>query len=421
MTETADPAIPTVQDPDTESAGPGPGLPNFPMARRCPFDLNEQYAQLREQAPITPVALASGRDAWLVTSHEHVRTLFLDERLSADGTHPTFPILAPRRKSFDEQAKGFLPWMDAPEHTRYRRMLINEFTVRRIRAMRPQIQAIVDGCIDRMLAGPAPTDLVQALALPVPSLTICEVLGVPYEDMDHIQDRAQVMVSKVHTPEDRAAALKDLRVYLGDLLERKGREPADDTLSRLVARHREAGVDDHAHLTGLALLILVGGYESTASTIALGTLALLAHPEQAEALRANPLLAPGAVEELLRYFSVADNVTSRVALEDVEVGGVTVREGQGVLLSNAAANRDAAVFPDPERLDILRDDARRHMAFGYGIHQCLGQNLARLELEVVFSTLLQRVPSLRVAVPLDELPYKDDAIMFGVHELPVAW
>lgn len=421
MTEIADPAIPIERGTDRE-AGPDPReLPGFPMARQCPFGLNEQYARLREQAPITPVALASGRDAWLVTSHEHVRTLFLDDRLSADGTHPTFPVLAPRRRSFDEQAKGFLPWMDPPEHTRYRRMLINEFTVRRIRAMRPRIQAIVDGCLDRMLAGPAPADLVTALALPVPSLTICEVLGVPYEDMDHIQDRAQVMVSKVHAPEDRAAALKDLRVYLSDLLERKGREPADDTLSRLVARHRAAGVDDHDHLTGLALLVLVGGYESTASTIALGTIALLAHPEQAELLRSDPSRAPGAVEELLRYFSVADNVTSRVALEDVTIGGVTVREGQGVLLSNAAANRDAAVFPDPERLDILRDDARRHMAFGYGIHQCLGQNLARLELEVVFSTLVERVPRLRLAVPLEELPYKDDAIMFGVHELPVAW
>jgi cytochrome P450 len=411
VTDTADSAAPT-----EDTAAP----PSFPMPRRCPFDLNEQYAQLREQAPITPVSLASGRDAWLVTSHEHVRTLFLDPRLSADGTHPTFPTLAPRRKSFDEQAKGFLPWMDAPEHTRYRRMLINEFTVRRIRAMRPRIQAVVDGCIDQMLAGPRPVDLVQALSLPVPSLTICDVLGVPYADLDHIQDRAQVMVSRVHTPEERAGALRDLRTYLGDLLRRKGDEPGDDTLSRLVARHRAAGADDHDHLTGLALLILVGGYESTASTISLGTVALLSRPEQADALRADPSLAPKAVEELLRYFSVADNVTSRVSLEDVTVGGVTIREGQGVLLSNAAANRDAAVFTDPERLDIQRD-ARQHMAFGYGIHQCLGQNLARLELEVVFSTLLTRLPGLRLAVPVDDLPFKNDAIMYGIHEVPVTW
>ncbi|WP_442814668.1 cytochrome P450 [Streptomyces sp. NBC_01198] len=411
MTDTADSAAPTE---DTAE------LPGFPMPRRCPFDLNEQYAELREEAPITPVALASSRDAWLVTSHEHVRTLFLDPRLSADGTHPTFPILAPRRKSFDEQAKGFLPWMDPPEHTRYRRMLINEFTVRRIRAMRPRVQAVVDACIDRMLAGPRPADLVQALALPVPSQTICDVLGVPYEDLDHIQDRAQVMVSKVHPPEERAAALRDLRTYLGELLHRKAAEPADDTLSRLVARHRAAGADDHDHLTGLALLILIGGYESTASTIALGTVALLAHPEQADALRADPSLAPKAVEELLRFFSVADNVTSRVSLEDVEIGGVTIRKGQGVLLSNAAANRDAAVFPEPETLDVHRD-ARQHMAFGYGIHQCLGQNLARLELDVVFSTLLERVPGLRLAVPVDDLPFKDDAIMYGIHELPVTW
>jgi len=403
----------------TDTAGPS-GAPAFPMPRRCPFDLNAQYAQLQEERPVAPVTVASGGPAWLITRHDHVRQLFIDPNLSANGAHPTFPALAPRRKSFDEQSKGFLPWMDPPEHTMYRRMVINEFTVRRMRAMRPRIQEIVDVYLDRMLAGPRPIDLVQALSLPVPSMTICHLLGVPVQDLDHIQRHAEIMVSRTHGAEERAEALRELRVYLGNLLTEKGAHPGDDLLSRLVARHRGAGVDDHAHLTGLALLILVGGYESTASTISLGVIALLEHPEQAAALRDDPVLASGAVEELLRYFSVADNVTSRVALADVEVGGVKIRAGEGVLLSNAAANRDGRVFENPEEFDIRRD-SRSHVAFGYGIHQCLGQNLARLELEVVFTSLFRRVPGLRLAVPLEELSFKNDAIMYGVHELPVTW
>jgi cytochrome P450 len=403
----------------SETADPT-GTPSFPMARDRPFDLNQQYAHLREHRPVAPVRVASGNPAWLITRHEHVRELLLDPNLSANGAHPTFPALAPRRRSFDEQSRGFLPWMDPPEHTRYRRMVINEFTVRRIRVMRPRIQEIVDSYIDRMLAGPRPVDLVRALALPIPSMTICDLLGVPYEDLDHIQTHAAIMVSRTHTAEERAAALRELRIYLSGLLHRKAGEPADDLLSRLAARHRKAGADDHDHLTGLALLILVGGYESTASTIALGVVALLENPHQLSALAADPGLGPRAVEELLRYFSVADNVTSRVALSDVEVGGVTIRAGEGVLLSNAAANRDGRVFADPERFDIGRD-SRSHVAFGYGIHQCLGQNLARLELEVVFTSLFRRVPGLRLAVPLEQLQFKNDAIMYGIHEVPVTW
>ncbi|MFE3200089.1 cytochrome P450 [Embleya sp. NPDC055664] len=395
-------------------------LPTFPMPRSCPFDLSPQYAELRSERPITQVQLASGKAAWLITRHQDVRRLFLDPNLSANGAHPEFPALAPRKQSFDEQSKGFLPWMDQPEHTTYRRMVINEFTVRRIARMRPRIQEIVDDCVSAMLAGPRPVDLVQALSLPVPSLTICDLLGVPYEDLDHIQRHAMIMVSRIHTAQERAAALRELRTYLGELLLIKGKQPQDDMLSRLVVKHRDEGRDDHGHLTGLALLILVGGYESTASTISLGTVALLEHPDQVAALLADPTLAPRAVEELLRYFSVADNVTSRIAIADIEIGGVTIRAGEGVLLSNAAANRDPSVFAHPEVLDI-HQDTRTHVAFGYGIHQCLGQNLARLELEIVFRTLFGRIPGLRTAVPVTELPFKNDAIMFGVHEVPVTW
>jgi cytochrome P450 len=401
----------TDTDTETESL-------TYPMRRACPFALPTEYARLREDEPAARVTLPTGKEAWLVTRYEDVRKLLNNADLSADRVRPGFPALLAGQGAIDR--KGFLPWMDPPEHTLYRRMVVSEFTVRKVETLRPAVQATVDGCLERILAGPREIDLVAELALPVPSSVICELLGVPYADREVFQSRARLMTDRNTGGPDRLRSLTELRAYLHDLVVARQVDPQPDLLSRLAVKYREAGVEDADHLTGMALLMLVAGHETTANMISLGTAYLLSHPEVKAELSADPTLIPKAVEEMLRYFSISDHATGRVALTDVEVAGVTVREGEGVLLSNAAANRDERAFDKPEEFDPHRASPS-HVAFGYGIHQCLGQNLARMELDVVFGSLLARLPDLRLAAPLEDLPFKHDTISYGLHELPVTW
>jgi cytochrome P450 len=310
--------------------------------------------------------------------------------------------------------------MDGADHSRTRRSAIGEFTVKRLAALRPRIQEIVDEFVDEMLAREdRPVDLVQALSLPIPSLVICELLGVPYADHDFFQQRSGKLLSRSTGPEQRQAVVTELRAYLGGLIDAKTAEPADDLLSRLIAKQQEIGDPDREELVGMAFLLLVAGHETTANMISLGTVGFLENPEQLAAIKDDPAKIPMAVEEMLRYFSIADMVT-RVAAQDVEIGGVTVKAGEGVIASTMSANRDSGTFADADKLDIERG-ARHHVAFGYGPHQCLGQNLARQELEIVFETLFRRIPNLKLAASLEDIPFKDDGLVYGVHRLPVTW
>jgi hypothetical protein len=311
--------------------------------------------------------------------------------------------------------------MDDPEHARLRRMVTAPFTIKRVAAMRPAVQKIVDDLIDEMLAGPKPVDLVEAFALPVPSLVICRLLGVPYSDHDLFQDNSKILINRDAAPEDRAAAAGRLFEYLDRLIGEKLDNPGDDLLSSLTERIGN-GELSRQEAAQMGVLMLIAGHETTVNMIALGTLALLEHPDQLAVLREtdDPKLVASAVEELLRYLNITHNGRRRVALEDIEIAGQVIRAGEGVILANDIANRDPDVFPDPDRLDIQRD-ARRHVAFGFGVHQCLGQPLARMELEVVYSTLYRRIPTLRSATELDRLPFKHDGSVYGVYELPVTW
>ncbi|MEQ4717547.1 cytochrome P450 [Nonomuraea sp. B19D2] len=296
------------------------------------------------------------------------------------------------------------------------------FTVRRVESMRPAVQKIVDDMIDGMLAGPKPVDLVEAFALPVPSLVICELLGVPYADHDFFQDNSKTIIKRTATPEERAAAGGRLAQYLDGLVGRKLAEPADDLLSRVADRVRSGDLT-RQEAAQMGVLLLIAGHETTANMIALGTLALLRNPGQLAMLRESddPKLIAGAVEELLRYLNITHNGRRRVALEDIEIAGQTIRAGEGIILANDIGNRDPAAFPgNPDELDIRRD-ARRHVAFGFGVHQCLGQPLARLELQVAYSTLNRRIPALSLATDLDQIPFKHDGAVYGVYELPVTW
>ncbi|KII00194.1 cytochrome P450 [Streptomonospora alba] len=406
-------ATSSVADPDTS-------VPEYPMARSegCPFDPPPGLYDLQRSGPLERVRLWDGTAPWLVTRYADQRALLADPRVSADVTRPGYP--SPSAVPEDGNRVGFI-LMDDPEHARLRRMVTAPFTVKRVAAMRPAVQRIVDGLIEDMLAGPKPADLVEAFALPVPSLVICELLGVPYSDHDFFQSESRTVIKRDATPEDRGAALRRLGEYLHGLVGRKLAAPQDDLLSGLAERVQAEELT-RQEAAQIGVLLLIAGHETTANMIALGTLTLLEHPDQLARLRDedDPALVFRAVEELLRYLNITHNGRRRVALEDIEVAGQVVRAGEGLILPNDIANRDEEAFPDPDRLDLDRD-ARHHVAFGFGVHQCLGQSLARMELSVVYSTLYRRIPTLRLAEDVQRLPFKHDGSVYGVHELPVTW
>ncbi len=392
----------------------------IPLPRTCPFAPPPEYTALREQGPACRVTLPNGDTAWALTRHEEIRGMLIDPRFSSDRSHPRFPLLIRARPLGDEQLRTLLVSLDPPEHGPARRAVVGEFTVKRLNALRPRIQQIVDEHVSSMLAGSRPADLVRAVSLPVPSLVICELLGVPYDDHDFFQSRSAVLLRRTVPAEDRWRARDDLRWYLDELIRQKEMHPADDLLGRQLAKRRDAGSYDREELVSLAVLLLIAGHETTANMISLGTLALLENPADLAVIRDDPGATPGAVEELLRYFTIAESASSRVATEDVEIGGVLIRSGEGVVALAHAANRDPQAFPEPDKLDIGRT-SRHHLSFGFGAHQCLGQNLARVELETVFNTLFRRIPQLRLAARVEDLPFKDDASVYGLYGLPVTW
>jgi cytochrome P450 len=267
-----------------------------------------------------------------------------------------------------------------------------------------------------MTAGRTRADLVHDFALPLPSLVICLLLGVPYEDHAFFQECSRVLLRRDSAPEDVDAAQKRLADYLAALTETKRTAPDDGILSRLAER----GELTTEEIGAMGRLLLIAGHETTANMTALSVLALLRNPAQLDHLRAHPESVPGAVEELLRYLTIVHSGLTRVAAEDVEVGGVTIRAGEGVVCMVSSANRDDAHFPGGDDLDLTRD-ARRHLAFGFGTHQCLGQPLARLELQIALATVLRRLPGLRLAVPFEDVPFRGEMLVYGLHELPVTW
>ncbi|MFJ8133878.1 cytochrome P450 [Streptomyces hydrogenans] len=390
----------------------------FPQSRSCPYHPPAAYDPLRHDRPLSRVTLWDGREVWFVTGHSTARALLADQRLSTDSTHPDFPIPTERTQALRSRRRAALLGWDDPEHNVQRRMLIPSFSLKRTEAMRPRIQATVDRLLDAMEAAGPTAELVSAFALPVPSIVICDLLGVPYEDHDFFEEQSRRLL-RGPTGEDIEDALARLEGYLGDLIDAKRAEPGEGILDDLVARQAREGGPDREELVQLATILLVAGHETTANMISLGTYTLLRHPERMAQLRADPSLLPAAVEELLRFLSIADGML-RVAREDLEIDGTVIRAGEGVVFSTSLINRDGAVYADPDALDWERT-ARHHVAFGFGIHQCLGQNLARAELEIALGTLLRRLPGLRLAAPAEEIPFKPGDTIQGMLELPVAW
>jgi cytochrome P450 monooxygenase len=383
---------------------------DFPLRRPGEAFPPAEYAGYREHRGLVLSYLPGGTPVWLVSRHEDVRAVLTSPQISSNPDHPGFPNVndtmgVPKQ----EQIPGWFVGLDQPEHGRFRKALVPEFTARRAREMRPQIQRIVDERVDALLAAGSPADLVTEFALPVPSLVISMLLGVPPVDRDFFESRTRTLIAiRTSTEEQRANATTELLRYLNRLIAIKEKWPGDDLISRLLA----TGSLTSEELSGVLMLMLIAGHETTADNIALGVVTLLNNPEWIGDER--------IVEELLRLHSVADIVSLRVAVEDVEIGGQLIRAGEGIVPLVAGANHDGEMFPCPHAFDPARS-AKHHVAFGYGVHQCLGQNLVRVELELAYRTLFERVPTLKLAESTDNLPYKTDTVIYGLHELPVRW
>ncbi|MGW5361203.1 cytochrome P450 [Actinopolymorpha pittospori] len=393
----------------------------LPMERDAgPFNPPSEVTRLRGVRPVSPMAFPDGHQGWLVTGYEAVRQLMADTRFSSRGDIGVMhvPFETPGMPAATEPSPpmpGVFIAMDPPDHTRLRRRLIGAFTVKRMKQLEEQIIDITERQLEELAHLTPPVDLVKAFALPVPSLVICEMLGVPYADRETFQVNSATFLERDVSLEDKMGALGALTTYLAELVTSKRATPDEDILSDLAA-HDDLTIEE---LTGAAFLLLLAGHETTANMLALGTFALLENPEQRAELRANPELLPDAVEELLRYLSIGD-IFYRYATEDIELGGETIGKGSTVVVSLLAANHDPQRFDNPDALDIHRK-ARGHLSFGHGVHQCLGQQLARIEMRAGFGGLLRRFPTLQLAIPAGDVRLRTDMNIYGVHELPVTW
>jgi cytochrome P450 len=393
----------------------------LPMERDAgPFDPPREITRLRSVRPVSPMVFPDGHEGWLVTGYEAVRQMMADTRFSSrldlDVVHVPYETPGmPVATEPSPQLPGMFIAMDPPDHGRLRKRLTGAFTVKRMKQLEEHIAEIVEQQLDHLARLAPPVDLVKEFALPVPSLVICELLGVPYEDRESFQTNSAQFMVRDQTLEEKMGAYIALNTYLSELVTRKRSSPDEDILSDL-ARHEDLTIEE---LTGAAFLMLIAGHETTANMLSLGTFALLEHPAELASLAADPSLMPGAVEELLRYLSVAD-IFFRYATEDLSLGDETIPKGSTVVVSLLAANRDPERFPDPDVLDIRRN-ARGLLSFGHGVHQCLGQQLARIEMRAGFEGLLRRFPTLRLAVPAGEVKLRTDMNIYGVHALPVTW
>ena len=386
----------------------------LPMTRTTPFD---PPAELAQMPPISRLLYPDGHVGWLVTSHELAKEVLADKRFSSRFELRRFPISRGGEPFKPQEAQpGFFIGMDAPDHTQLRKLLTGQFTVRRMRQLEPRIEEITRDRISAMRAHGSPVDLVQEFALPIPSLVICELLGVDYADRDEFQTQTARLLNLELKQAETMAARDAVNDFMLRLVRQKRLKPADDIMSGLV-QHDE--LTDEV-LAGMGFLLLVAGHETTANMLGLGTMALLHDRTQWDALRADPSLMPNAVEELLRYLTIVHFGTVRTALSPVSLGGVLVEPGDAVSISLPAANRDAARFEDPDKLDLHRP-TQGHVTFGHGIHQCLGQQLARIEMRVGYRALIDAFPTLRLAVREDEVPMRTRMAIYGVHQLPVEW
>jgi cytochrome P450 len=391
--------------------------PLFPMVRTSPLDPPPELAEMQRHGPVGRIRLYGGEEAWVVLSYDACRRVLRSPDFSADFASPGYPRVHPTLTHF---AAGQLNHMDPPEHDTYRRMLAPEFMVKRVEQLRIVLSDMVEELIDGMMAAGRGVDMINAMAISVPARVTCSLLGVPYSKRDFFVGCADQFLGGKASPDEVAAGRAGLRGLLREMIRAKRDNGDEDLLSRVVHDYVETGELEEEQLVGFAELLLGAGFDTTANMIGLGTLALLEHPDQFAALRDDQTLMAGAVEELLRYLTVPHLGRHRAATQDFEIDGHVLRAGEGVVVALNIANRDPEQFSDANTLDVRREN-RSHLAFGFGVHACLGATLARLELEIVYAALIRRMPNLAVAVPVDQLEFKSDNAVYGLQQLPITW
>ncbi|PZM96227.1 MAG: cytochrome P450 [Actinobacteria bacterium] len=403
--------------PAAESAEGASSAPAYPFGPPDRLEPDPRWKHLREHEPVKRVTLPYDGEAWLVTRYEDVRTVFADRRFSraaavAEGVPRFFPQQPPPDAILS---------MDPPEHTRLRRLVAKAFGTRRVEKLRPRVQQITDELLDQMERRYPVADLIEDFSMPLSVTVICELLGVPPEDRPRFRVWSNAVLSTTaFSPEEAARLQEELHEYLGELVARHRKNPGDNLLGEL-ASNQDEDVLSESELLRLGESILIAGHETTASQIPNFVYTLLKHPETLDRLRKDPSLIPSAVQELLRFVPIgAVDGMPRVATEDLHLSGVLIRKGDVVLPSMGSANRDDRVFANPDVLDITRSH-NPHVGFGHGPHRCLGAPLAVVELEIALSSLLTRFTNLRLAVPEEELRWKNGLIVRGLEAMPVTW
>src|SRR6185312_2484232 len=397
-----------------------PELPPLHM-RRDAFNPTPELRKIRETDGVRTVTNAFGMKVFLVTRHEDIKDVLSDHQRFSNTRPPGFVVPGAPNVPEEEQTSaraGNLLGLDPPEHQRLRRMLTAEFTIRRMKRLEPRIVEIVEAQLDAMEKAGPPADLVASFALPIPSLVICELLGVPYDDRDDFQRRSARQLDLSIPMAERLKLVRRGREYMGSLVERARQQPGEDILGMLVREHGTELTDDE--LIGVAGLLLLAGHETTSNMLGLGTLALLRHPDQLAAVRDDPGAIGPAVEEMLRWLSIVHSAIPRITTTDVEVAGVPIPAGQLVFVSLPSGNRDPDFIDSPEVLDIRRG-APGHLAFGHGVHHCLGAPLARMEMRIAFPALLRRFPTLELAEDFEDVAFRSFHFIYGLRSLEVTW
>lgn len=399
-------------------------LPAFPFGRE-PKNPPSEFRAAQLAGGLTPVRMWNGRRAWMATRYEDVRALLMDKRFSANASDPRHPTLSESRAALVQSDNPSLIRYDGAEHARLRKMFLPLFTVKRIEAMRALVEQLTNQLIDEMLAGPKPANFVDAFGLRLPSMVLCQIMGVPAQDAAVFHSCTSRMVDIHQPPEGTIAANAEFAAYVTELIDRKKHEDlsGDDIISFLLREYYVPGLITDKELTANLQILFLAGHETTASTLAHSIIALSEEREQWHKLGTcdDPAFLRSAVEELLRYTSVVLHQTNRFALEDVLFNGQLIRKDEPILCMVNGANRDPSVFADPDRLDLSRSMQSPHVAFGFGAHQCLGQALARLELSIALPALARRMPDLRLANSLDDMVFRGDALTYGVFNVQVTW
>jgi cytochrome P450 len=389
--------------------------------RRDGLDPTTELSEVRASTGLRTVLNVFGVPVHLVTRYDDVKAVLSNHERFSNSRPAGFVMPGAPPLSADEAADpraGNLLALDPPAHHRLRRMLTGEFTVRRMARLRPRIAEIVEQQLDEMERQSAPTDFVSTFALPIPSLVICELLGVPYADRVDFQHRSDSLIDVSMPFAERYRLQRDSHDYMWSLVKQARSHPGDDMLGLLVREHGDELTDQE--LTAICGLLLLAGHETTSNMLGLSTLALLRHPDQLAAVRDDPDAVIPAIEELLRYLSVLHHSIPRVTTADVEICGVTIPAGELVLASLTAANRDPGFFGDPDTLDISRDAASQ-IAFGHGVHHCIGAPLARMELRIALPALLRRFPHLALAEDFETVKYHAFHLIYGLRSLAVRW